>query len=223
MVLTLAIDTSSVVTSVALHDGGRSDDQAVVQCVDEHAPHRHVELLAPAVEAVLQAAGCRPRDLGRVAVGVGPGPFTGLRVGLMTARALGHALDVEVVGVGSLDAIAAQVVGSSVVVVTDARRREVYWAQYAADGVALSPAAVDKPDALAEHLRASDFTGEVVGLGRSIYPDAFREFPGTADVSPSAAWVARLAAAGRGTSSTAPLYLRRPDAQTPGPRKPVQP
>ncbi len=214
--LTLAIDTSSVVTSVALHDGAD-----VVRCIDEAAPHRHGELLAPMIDEVLRSAGVTPRALGRIAVGVGPGPFTGLRVGLMTARALGHALGIEVVGVGSLDAIAAQMPGCSLLVVTDARRREVYWAEYAADGSRVAGPGVEAPGVLVERLRGSAFAGQAIGPGRVLYPDAFAEFADGREVAASAAWVARLAVAGQGTGSTAPLYLRRPDAETPGPRKRV--
>jgi tRNA threonylcarbamoyl adenosine modification protein YeaZ len=213
-VLTLAIDTSSIVTSVALHDG-----VDVVQSVDETAPHRHGELLAPAIDAMLRSAGVGPRALERIAVGVGPGPFTGLRVGLMTARALGHALDIEVIGVGSLDAIAAQRAGRPLVVATDARRREVYWATYGADGSRTAGPAVDTPVDVARRLRESGFDGQVIGPGRDIYAEAFADFVTGPEVLASAAWVARLAAVGWTAASTAPLYLRRPDATAPGPRK----
>ena len=92
---------------------------------------RHGELLAPAIEAVLRDAGVDRRELTRIGVGVGPGPFTGLRVGLVTARTLGAVLGVPVLGVCSLDVLA---LGAGLTgefrVVTDARRREVHWAAY---------------------------------------------------------------------------------------------
>ncbi len=129
----LALDTSAAV-SVAVHDG-----RDVLASRSEHDPRRHAELLVPMVEAVLADAGDRPgrrdRDRGRA----GPGPFTGLRVGLVTARTLGLALGVPVHGVTSLDALALEALdagiaaaGTEFVVATDARRREVYWARYRA-------------------------------------------------------------------------------------------
>lgn len=210
------MDTSSTLTSVALHDG--TDVIAVIQ---QDASARQGELLAPSIAEVLAGAGVSPTDLGRIAVGVGPGPFTGLRVGLMTARALGHALGVEVVGVMSLDAIAAQVPGVPLVVVTDARRKEVYWARYAADGSRESGPDVERPAAVAERLEAAGFSGQVVGPGVSLYPRELGGGGGADGVTASAAWVARLAAAGRTTDTTAPQYLRRPDVAAPVARKSV--
>ena len=129
--LLLAIDTSAAVTA-AVHDGS-----AVLARELVHDPRHHAELLVPMVERVLADAGVERSQLTDVVAGRGPGPFTGLRVGLVTARTLGLALGVPVHGVGSLDALAQQVVdaglaaeGETFVVATDARRREVYWARY---------------------------------------------------------------------------------------------
>jgi len=211
------LDTSSTVTSVALHD-----DADVIAVVDHDAVARQGELLAPAIQAVLAAAGVSASDLGRVVVGVGPGPFTGLRVGLMTARALGHALGVPVVGVVSPDTLAAQVSGADeVVVVTDARRREVYWAAYDRTGARTTGPAVERPADVAARLLSSGFAGLVVGPGAALYADLFAGLAVRPDIAASAAWAARLAHAGRLAPSTAPLYLRRPDAQEPSARKPV--
>ncbi len=102
--LLLALDTSGAAVTAALHDGAR-----VVAGRSTLDARRHAELLAPSIEAVLAEAGAAPRDLTAVAVGVGPGPFTGLRAGVVTARVLGFALGVEVHGVCSLDALALQV------------------------------------------------------------------------------------------------------------------
>jgi tRNA threonylcarbamoyl adenosine modification protein YeaZ len=154
-------------------------------------------------------------------VGVGPGPFTGLRVGLMTARSLGHALGVPVVGVVSLDSLAAQVTGDDVIVATDARRKEVYWARYDAAGARVAGPSVDRPAGLVARLASDAFTGRVVGPGARLYADAFAAFATEPDVEVSAAWLARLAVEGRVAESTAPLYLRRPDATAPGARKPA--
>src|SRR5271155_6250926 len=86
-------------------------------------PRAHAERITPNVLGALADAGRRMADLGAVVVGCGPGPFTGLRVGMATAAAYGHALGVPVHGVCSLDAIGGQTIGETLVV-TDARRRE---------------------------------------------------------------------------------------------------
>jgi tRNA threonylcarbamoyl adenosine modification protein YeaZ len=130
-VLLLAFDTSTPAVTVALHDG--TQVLATHTVIDAR---RHGELLAPAIAQVLGDASISASDLSGIAVGVGPGPFTGLRIGLMTARAMGDALAIPVTGVCTLDVIAAAVVSAQpFLVATDARRREVYWATYDADGV----------------------------------------------------------------------------------------
>ena len=209
----LALDTSSPQVSVALADGAT--------VVAEHTadrPMKHGEQLAPAIETVLSGAGLVPRDLTAIVVGVGPGPFTGLRVGLVTARTLGLVLTIPVYGVCSLDALALQAVDEGMVdeeflVATDARRREVYWARYDATGSCLHGPGVDRP----QDVR---WTGPVVGEGAVLYPAAFPL--ALAPVRPAAGWLARAVAEERAVlHDPEPLYLRRPDAVTPGARKPV--
>src|SRR6476469_7494415 len=129
---------------------------------------KHGEQLAPLIEQALGQAGIVRQDLTAIAVGVGPGPFTGLRVGLVTARTLGFVLDVPVYGVCSLDALALEAVETGAVAVpfvvaTDARRKEVYLAAYDADGSRTSGPAVDRPDAVATD-------APVVGEGALLYP-----------------------------------------------------
>ena len=97
----LALDTATPAVTVAVADGATVLADATA--VD---PRRHGELLAPAVESVLRTAGVDRRELTAIAVGTGPGPFTGLRVGLVTARTLGHALGIPVLGVCTLDVLA---------------------------------------------------------------------------------------------------------------------
>ena len=141
----LAFDTATPLVSVALHDGER----VVVEHSSEQ-PMKHGEHLAPLIARAMEDAGIVRQDLTAIAVGVGPGPFTGLRVGVVTARTLGFVLEIPVHGVCSLDAIALEVVGtgsatSNFLVATDARRKEVYLASYDADGRRLEGPVVTKP------------------------------------------------------------------------------
>ncbi|MGH3355595.1 MAG: tRNA (adenosine(37)-N6)-threonylcarbamoyltransferase complex dimerization subunit type 1 TsaB, partial [Nocardioidaceae bacterium] len=125
--LLLAFDTATPAVTVALHDG-----RDVLARHTEVDAMRHGELLAPGIATVLERSGVNRRELTDVAVGVGPGPFTGLRVGLVTARTLGLVLGVRVHGVCTLDVLAAESgLTEPFVVATDARRKEVYWASYA--------------------------------------------------------------------------------------------
>ncbi len=226
--IVLAFDTSSPTTTVAVVDSsagaGPEVRQRVLAGVDGDDGRRAADSLAPAIAQVLesaagQSAGLAVDRVDLIAVGVGPGPFTGLRVGLMTARVLGHTLGVPVVGVVSLDALAlataASDVGSGLVVATDARRREVYWAHYAA-GVRVAGPSVGSPATVEVGGRA------VVGRGASIYPTVLGE--PVSDVLDPPAWaIAHLAvtAAVGDRLPPDPLYLRRPDAVEPTGRKRV--
>jgi tRNA threonylcarbamoyladenosine biosynthesis protein TsaB len=233
-VLVLGFDTATPAVSVALHDGERIVSQA--WAIDAR---RHSELLTPMIAKVMADAGRSRGDLTALAVGVGPGPYTGLRVGVVTARVLGSALGLPVHGVCSLDVIAVAArggpsgssaragprpAGRDFLVATDARRQEVYWARYDAAG-----GRADGP-----HVgRASSIAGAaelaVAGTGGQLYPEAFGEVIGPAypDARTLCAIVAgRLAGtAGPRTQppllAAEPLYLRRPDAREPGPPKPV--
>ncbi|MFL6170706.1 MAG: tRNA (adenosine(37)-N6)-threonylcarbamoyltransferase complex dimerization subunit type 1 TsaB [Ornithinibacter sp.] len=214
--LILAIDTSTSAIGVAVLAAGA--DPVVGVEVDARA---HTEKLAPLVRDTLAAAGATPAALTGIAVGTGPGPFTGLRVGLVTALTLGHALGIAVHGVCSLDALAEQALAAAsadvgeVLVATDARRKEVYWARYArgADGaVAVTAPAVDRPAELADTVRSLP----TVGRGPLLYPDLFPHgVGGPLDVDPG--WLGQVAlrriAAGE-PMPVDPLYLRRPDALT---------
>jgi tRNA threonylcarbamoyl adenosine modification protein YeaZ len=196
-VLLLALDTSTPAVTVALSTG---ESRTVV------AANRHGELLAPLIREVLG-----DRRPGGIVVGLGPGPFTGLRVGIVTARTMGHALGVPVHGACSLDALATP--GGAVA--TDARRREVYWAHYDAAGARADGPHVGKPHDVAHALREAGVT-HVAGAGPRLYAEAFEGF-GAGEEHPDAL---RLLDAPR-TDDLTPLYLRRPDATPPGPRKRV--
>jgi tRNA threonylcarbamoyl adenosine modification protein YeaZ len=220
-VLLLAFDTATPAVTVAL----RGDEGVLAEHTVLDA-RRHGELLAPGIERVLAAAGRSRAELTAVAVGVGPGPFTGLRVGLMTARALGDALEIPVHGVCTLDILAAAALagagpGRDFAVATDARRREVYWAEYDARGRRRSDPAVDRPAEIAAKL-----TGRpVAGQGPVLYPDSFPQplEPALPSAAVLAELTARLLAADPGALLPPyPLYLRRPDAVEPAARKPVR-
>lgn len=207
----LAFDTATAWVSVALWSGG-PDGVVTAQTASDSAM-KHGETLAPLIEQALKEAGIRARDLTEIVVGVGPGPFTGLRVGLTTAQTMGFALSIPVGGVVSLDILAAEYAGTAApsdefMVATDARRKEVYWARYDATGHRLGEPAVDRPAEVAT-------ADPVVGQGAVLYPDALPNAVGP--TRPSAAWLARAWASGAVAQvGLEPLYLRRPDA-VPGP------
>jgi tRNA threonylcarbamoyladenosine biosynthesis protein TsaB len=233
-VLVLGFDTATPAVSVAVHDGARVVGEAFA--VDAR---RHGELLAPMIAKVMADAGASRADLTAVAVGVGPGPYTGLRVGVVTARVLGAVLGIPVYGVCTLDVIAAEVPatpGREFLVATDARRKEVYWARYDGDGRRregpLAGVASSIPG-------AAELT--VAGAGGQLYPEAFGAVTGPG--YPQARTLCEIVAAelaepgvpdpSRARDGTRgvrpplltadPLYLRRPDAREPGPPKRVTP
>src|SRR6185312_13975554 len=114
--------TPAITAAVARVSAG-PDVSVLAERVTEDA-RSHGELLAPSVAAVLSESGHRATDLGAIVAGVGPGPFTGLRVGLVTAAALADTLGIPAYGVCTLDAIGADAGPGRVLVATDARRRE---------------------------------------------------------------------------------------------------
>jgi tRNA threonylcarbamoyladenosine biosynthesis protein TsaB len=213
-VLLLAFDTATPAVTVALHDGQRV--LAETSTVDAR---RHGELLAPSITKVL--AGTEPRDLTGIAVGVGPGPFTGLRVGVVTARVFSRTLGIPVHGICTLDALAraavdAQATSQEFLAVTDARRKELYWARYSATGERLDGPSVNRPDDLPTGL---PIAGQAVSLYPALGESVWPEHPSAAVLATLAA--ERLAAGGADLLPPEPLYLRRPDAQIPGKPKRV--
>jgi len=216
--LVLAIDTATPASSAGLARGGD-----VLGSFGHVDPMKHGEVLAPGIAAVLADAGVDRRELTAVAVGVGPGPFTGLRVGLATAIVLASTLRIPLLGVCSLDVIslglaADAFVGGEALVVSDARRKEVFWARYRAPGVRVTDAAVDRPQVLATDEPAA-------GAGARLYPEAFSRpvDPQWPDAGLLAAAVATGSLPDAAVLPARPLYLRRPDATVGGGRKPVLP
>ena len=196
--LVLALDTSTVV-NVGL---ARGDEVLATATVADRMAH--VEQLVPLVSECVDAAGIRLADLDQLIVGLGPGPFTGLRVGVVTAQILSVALGLELRGVCSLDILAAQFVTQSrgeFVAATDARRREVYWARYSPGGVRLEQPRVSRPIDVPPL--------PVIGPAADLYADHLQAVPGPRAMDPAvlATSSPKLPDAGR-----EPLYLRHPDA-----------
>ncbi len=208
--LLLAFDTATPAITVAVHDGS-----GLVAEASGEGSMAHGELLAPAIRAALDDAGATMSDLTDVAVGVGPGPFTGLRVGVVTALTFGSTLGIATHGVCSLDVVAADVTQrggatEEFLVATDARRKEVYWAHYRVSGDRAER--LDGPHVSYPADLAALHPGmPVVGRGSTLYPDTLRTLDGPLD--PSAAALARAVVAGTVAElPLEPLYLRRPDA-----------
>jgi tRNA threonylcarbamoyl adenosine modification protein YeaZ/ribosomal-protein-alanine acetyltransferase len=201
-VIVLALDTATpaVTAGVVRRDAG-------ARVLAEHVTvdaRAHAETLTPNMLAALADSGQAMADLDAVVVGCGPGPFTGLRVGMATAAAVGHALGIPVHSACSLDAIGVRTSGD-VLVVTDARRRELYWARYR-DGIRIEGPAVNAPSDIpcegAEAVAGSADHAAMFPLRRL---DA--EYPTPVGLVRAVDWAAA-------PGPLVPLYLRRPDAKT---------
>ena len=197
----LAIDTATpAVTAGVVRRGPSGVDVLAERATVD--PRAHAEQLTPNVLGALADAGLAMVDLGAVVVGCGPGPFTGLRVGMATAAAYAHALGIPVYGVCSLDAIGVDTSGE-VLVVTDARRREVYWARYR-DGVRVDGPAVASP---------ADVPVDVDAVAGSPDHAVLFELPRQVPTYPTASGLVRAVDWIAKPSPLIPLYLRRPDAK----------
>lgn len=212
----LALDTSTDVVTVAVHDGTRLVGHAMGSGV-----RRHAEMLAPLVSQVLGQAGVVGSDLDRIVVGAGPGAYTGLRVGLVTAQTLALAWSVPVTGACSLDALAVQAcsdhaerMSDGLLVVTDARRAQVFWARYTAEARRVAGPAVGAVETVpARHLPA-------VGSGALANGHLLHDV--REPVGPDAAWLARGLIDGRiAPQPVQAIYLREPDVTIAGAAKPV--
>jgi tRNA threonylcarbamoyl adenosine modification protein YeaZ len=208
-VLVLVLDTATptLVAGVARWSSGSTEVLA-----EETRPSgtRHAELLTPAVRAALSAAGVATGELDAVVVGLGPGPFTGLRVGVVTAATMADVRGLPAVGVCSLDAVG----DGARTVVTDARRREVYWARYDDGGARVEGPGVVRPEQLAV---PGPYVGDPAFADRLGAPVAAADVTTAGLVRAAAAQLADPAGAG----PLVPLYLRRPDAVPPAASKAV--
>lgn len=195
------MDTASPSVTVAIHDATMLLAQSRIEGAMAHG-----ERLIPLIAQVASAAGVAMGDITDVAVGVGPGPYTGLRVGVVTALTLADALGAELHGVCSLDILAAECDESEFIVMTDARRKEVYWAHYA------EGKRVHGPDVGPAEQVAARFPGVgAFGRGARLYADVVTQLDGPDD--PRAALLAVAVAEGSVPGvAVEPLYLRRPDA-----------
>lgn len=190
-------------------------------------PFAHAERLMPLARAALAGAGQRLAGVEAVVVGLGPGPFTGLRVGIATAAALGDALDIPVHGVPSHDGMARTLgpLPGDLLVVTDARRREVYLSGYHADRSRVLGPLVAAPLSVSDLLAGQPLAPTVlVGAGAPLVAAALGSAV-TAPTRPLSRGLVELAAAallaGAVPGPLTPLYLRRPDATEPGARRSV--
>jgi len=218
----LAVDTALGACSAAVLD----DDQVLAHqlVVMERG---HAEALAPMVQALMQHAGVRFAELDRLAVTTGPGTFTGQRVGLAFMRGLRVALKRPLIGITTLEAMAAAAIVETgapfAAVLHDAKRSEVYAGVYSCDDVLMSPALLPFEDALTAI--AAKITDErtpiaFAGTAASHAAGRYEQLGGRAVltnvVHPDALWVARLAMRGPDSDQPpAPLYLRPPDARLP--------
>ncbi|GGU63545.1 tRNA (adenosine(37)-N6)-threonylcarbamoyltransferase complex dimerization subunit type 1 TsaB [Lentzea flava] len=222
--LVLAVDTATpAVTAGVVELAPDSPPRLLAKRVTLNAK-AHGELLTPHISDCLEEAGKTYADLDAIVVGAGPGPFTGLRVGLATAAALGQALNRPVYPVATTDAIAKDAAsGHPLLVATDARRKEVYWAAYDAAGRRTDGPHVERPQDLAEKLPKLG-VHHATGEGAEIYRDVLGlETLSAKHPTPEglvAAAAAEVLAKARPAALT-PLYLRRPDAVEPTGRKRV--
>lgn len=223
-VLVLALDTSTPAVTAGVCRLVRADDGPAVSTLATRVTvdgRAHAELLTPQLLDCLAEARLSAAELDAVVVGTGPGPFTGLRVGMATGAAFADALDLPVYGVCSLDALAARVRAAGatghLVVVTDARRREAYHARYTPDGVRVAGPAVGPATDI-----GLDGIASVAGDPARIDELGDAAPPRAGDVAaPDPAGLVTVAAddllAGTAPAPLEPLYLRRPDAVPPRP------
>jgi len=220
----LAFDTATDRLTVALGTAGN-----IIAEINEDAPRAHLSRLLPAIDSLMKQAGIGLSAVDHIAVGIGPGSFTGLRIAVSTAQGLAHALDRPLIGVPTIDTVAAALTGQSdtnIYPVLDAKRREVYTAAYGRAGDRLTEYLVFDPKSLAKNLAALDKPILMAGDGLAAYSSIFTAELGTnlklADPSlwpPRASVLIELAEdkIDKGEVEpylrVLPIYVRAPDAE----------
>jgi len=216
--IVLALDTAGIDCSVALYDLTADN---VISIQTDMIGKGHAEKLMAQIEAALAEAGITLKDVGRIAVTIGPGSFTGIRVGVATARGLALSLDIEAVGITTLEAMAAHqlesAAGHPVIAAMDAKRGEIYAQPFAADGSPLQEAQALPPEVVTE--LATRHSATIFGTGAAaiaaakageISEPGIKTVPDRFDI----ATIAKLGAAKPfGSAKPKPLYLRGPDAK----------
>lgn len=215
----LLLDTAAARSAAAVYD---MQSMQMVSCVDSLIGKGHAELLLDQVAEALAGAGIVMHDLARIGVTVGPGSFTGLRVGISAARGLALALDIEVVGIETLEALAFPWLrqGGPVLAVQDARRGEVFAALYDVDGGVLAPAAALSPAAAAALVpqdgRLLHIAGSGTELVAPLVQGGFKQLHDYEGL-PQVAAIGAIAATRQPGEPVRPLYLRGADAKPQAP------
>ncbi|MCS4535638.1 tRNA (adenosine(37)-N6)-threonylcarbamoyltransferase complex dimerization subunit type 1 TsaB [Corynebacterium sp. HS2168-gen11] len=228
LILTIDTATPELVVGIVRHDPTNVKASVTLAETIVRNARAHNEVLVPTVQELLATLKLEFADLAAIVVGCGPGPFTGLRVGMATAAAFGDALGIPVYGVATHDAIAYEIatttnmVSDKMIVATDARRKEIYWSSYE-HGVLTRGPEVCAPGKLGEPGEASDHG--LTDVSCVNIPDALHEkLPATladvphVSVSPSAISLIAVADFSQQPGPLEPLYLRRPDAKEPKPQ-----
>lgn len=208
--LLLAVDTATEFCSVCLYD---SRDDGVVARSTEDVGRRHAECLLPMIEDALAQSGRTYSAIDRLAVCIGPGSFTGLRVGVAAMRGFALALDVPLVGVSVFDVLVQSTDPTQpVLVVLDARRGEVYGQLFATDRQPVTAAAVLTPQQAADIARRH--AAALIGSGGLLVADRDAALPVIDEARLDIACLAELAAKREPENyPPVPLYLRAPDAK----------
>lgn len=220
----LAFDTATDRLTVAL---GTAD--SIIAEINEDAPRAHLSRLLPAIDALAKEAKIKLSDIDQIAVGIGPGSFTGLRIALATAQGLAHGLGRPLIGVATLDVIATAQAGQSdrdIYAVMDAKRREVFTAGYDRNGARLTEYLAIDPKSLAEDLAALDKPILLAGDGLDAYASTLTDKLGPAAIladpslwPPRASVLIKLAEDKIDKGEVGqylnilPIYIRPPDAQ----------
>lgn len=222
----LGIETSVDHVAVAV-----GNHQGIHGSVSVASDRRHAESLTPMISFLMNQLGLEMADVSAIAVDVGPGLFTGMRVGISTAQSMAWALDLPVVPICSLDVVAMNAGWSDVPVAAalDARRGEIYWAVYRMRGIGSEPQrltepVVSSPDDLAIHLADRGEEVNCVGSGIHRFSDVFEALTYATIVDQTMSYptaenvvVAALHRVARDETVSAtdvePMYLRAPDAE----------